>query len=401
MLFDAAVRGFGVRISASGGKSFVAQYRVAGIKRRMALGEFGTLTVDQARNRARAVLGKAAEGRDPFSEARARADAHRSAQAEAKTQAATDAFTVERLVVEWRNDRAEDRRAAYLHEVETTLHRNLPDWMTRPAASITPDDAIAALARIKLERSTVAANRTKSYAGAVFSWAAARRQLPSNPLKALPRPGDETPRERVLAHEEIAAIWRGCDALSAPLAGFVRVLLLTAQRREEVASMRWSELDDPASPTLWTLPGRRAKNHRTHLVHLSEPVREILKVLPRIAGSPFVFTSRGDNALSAYSFAKNKIIAELRKKGTEIADWRYHDFRRSCVTHLAGLGVPPHISDKLLNHTGGAIAGVAAIYQRNQFLEERQRALDIWANYVTAAVKGKPLNVVPLARAVA
>jgi len=206
LLFDSTVRGFGVRISASGGKSFIAQYRAAGVRRRVALGDFGTLTVEQGRQRARAVLGQAAEGRDPFAEAKAKDTATRAAQDAAKRKEVADAFTFEKLVEGWVDARSADLRAIYLVEARRSLRHNLPDWLSRPASSITTDEAIEALDDLKAEKGTYTANRTKAYASAAFSWAVVRRRLATNPLKGVERPGKEKGRETVLSADDIAAI---------------------------------------------------------------------------------------------------------------------------------------------------------------------------------------------------
>jgi integrase len=159
------------------------------------------------------------------------------------------------------------------------------------------------------------------------------------------------------------------------------LLLLTAQRREEVAALRWSELS--ADLSIWALPGSRAKNGRAHVVHLADPARAILASVPRIVGQDLVFSVTGTTAPSGFSKAKLALDAATAKEtGAEIAGWRFHDFRRTAVTWLAGAGFPPHVADRLLNHVGGSIQGVAAIYQRSEFLAERKAALAAWGAHV-------------------
>ncbi len=401
LVFDGELRGFGVRVGSNGKKSFVAQYTGPTGKRRMALGAFGVLTVDAARKSALAVLGAVAERRDPVAEERAKAAAQRAAEAAAKGKAAADAFTFGKLAEAWRAAREGDRRHSYLYEAASCLKRNLPDWQDRPAAAMTIPDAVLALDQIKREKGVVAANRTQAYARAAYSWAVKRQMLAINPFRGIDRPGREAPRERVLTTEECGAIWRACEALPSVRGAFVRVLLLTLTRRDEVASMQWAELDNPADPTLWTLPGARTKNGKPHIVHLSEPVRAALRALPKVAGNPSVFIggSRA-GAIGHFSGMKAGIVEALAAAGDDMPDWRFHDFRRAGVTALADMGIAPHVADRLLNHITGSIQGVAAIYQRAEFLAERKAALDAWAAHVLAAAEGKakPDNVVALRR---
>jgi integrase len=394
LVFDGELRGFGVRVTTGGGKIFLVQYPSPLGKRRIRLGPFGTLTVEDARREAKVVLGHVARGGDPFADRRAVATA-----AHAAAQVA--AYTFGTMVAGWSTARSGDRRQSYIKEAVACVTRNLPAWWERPAASITVKDAVAALDAVRSERGIVAANRTLAYARAAYSWALRRESVPLNPLKGIERPGREVPRERVLSADELGAIWRASETLSPVRCAFVRVLMLTMQRLGEVESMRWSELDQPNEPTVWALPGERAKNGKPHLIHLAEAVRLLLRGLPVLQGNPFVFAGEEGNPIDGSSNTKAKIEKKLGTLGVTIADWRFHDFRRAGVTALAGMGFAPHVCDRLLNHVTGSIQGVAAVYQRHEFLAERKAALDAWAAYVVEAAEGKtaPTNVVAFERA--
>ncbi len=388
LLFDADLRGFGLRVGVNGNKTFIAQYRSPAGVRRMVLGAFGTLTVKEARKRAKAVLGDVAKGQDPFAERKA-------AVAAQKAAAAVDAFTVRALVDAWQAAREGDRRASYLSVASGSLRRHFAAWLDRPAASITVAEAVLALDRIKAGAGPTAANRALAYGRAAFGWACKRHTLASNPFHRLEAPSRERARDRVLSAEEIGAIWQAVDGLTAPYGPFVRVLMLTLQRREEVAALRWDELS--ADLTTWTLPAERAKNGRAHVVHLPEPVRAILGALPRRRDCPFVFPADSGRPISAFSAAKRKLDAAITAKRDEagieppaLPAWTLHDFRRAGVTELAGMGFAPHICDRLLNHVSGAIRGVAAVYQKAEFLAERKAALEAWAKHVLAAAEARP-----------
>ena len=171
--------------------------------------------------------------------------------------------------------------------------------------------------------------------------------------------------------------------------------------------MRWAELSGDLST--WTIPAERAKNRRAHLVHLSQLARAVLGGVPREEGQELVFAAASRSAdgkqvqITGFSDVRARLQAAIaaeragaarprRKKGEggykraePVADWRLHDFRRTGVTRLAGLGVAPHVADRILNHVHGAIRGVAAVYQRNEFLAERRAALELWTAHVEKA----------------
>ncbi len=360
--------------------------------RTFTLGKPETHSPEAARTEAGKLKGEVQAGGSPAEKRKAAIAANRAAEAEA-----AKALTFGELINAWATARTADRRPSYLREAGNCLRRNLSQWLDRPAKSITLAEAVHALDEIKAEKGTVAANRTQAYARAAYSWALKRQMLTANPFRGIERPGRETARERVLTAEEMGAIWQACDALPPVRAAFVRVLMLTMQRRDEVASMRWAELD--LDKAIWTLPGERAKNRRTHVVHLADPARAILAGSPVQRDNPCVFAGRGRaGAIGAFSKTKAILDTALAEAGHKLGDWRFHDFRRSGVTELARIGFPPHVCDRILNHVTGAIQGVAAVYQRFEFLDQRKAALDAWAAQVIAAAEGRQptSNVVPI-----
>ena len=470
LLFDAALPGFGLRVSASGAKTFLVQYRGVGrAVRRIPLGRFGTLTPDEARKRARALLGRVADGRDPVGEKRAEAAAAVEAAAVAKQGAAKDAFTFATLVAGWVEARTGNRRPRYLEEARSTLRRSFADFLDRPAGSITPQDVVLALDGVRTDRGPIAANRSLAYARAAYGWALRRHAITTNPFHGLEAGAREVSRDRVLSEEEVGALWRATAALGPDQAAFIRVLVLCLQRRDETVGMRWSELD--LDRAIWAIPATRMKAGRPHTVHLAAPVVALLHDRPRINRSDFVFAGQDPTRpLSGFAAMKRRLVAAmnvegmrwteldldrgtwvvsgsrsktgrphvvhlsplaveiLRAKaqldgldfvfaghdcedpgsdlikvkrdlaviasaeGIEPPDWRLHDLRRSGVTHLAHAGVAPHVADKLLAHQSGTISGVAAVYQRAEFMEERRRALDLWSRIVLGAAEGQAVS---------
>ena len=160
----------------------------------------------------------------------------------------------------------------------------------------------------------------------------------------------------------------------------MRFLALTGQRRDEVGRLTWEQVD--LQRAAWIIPAEHAKNGKPHVVHLSESARNLLIGMPRAGG--LVFTTDGQKPFQGYSKAKARLD---RLAG--VSDLTLHDLRRTVVSGMARLGVAPHVADKVLNHQGGTISGVAAVYQRHEFLAERKEALDRWASHLDVSVQGQ------------
>ena len=384
LVFDDQLPGFGVRVTKRGGRTFLVQYRVAGTRRRLVLGTFGTLATEEARKRAKAALGKVAAGEDPFAQKRATAEAKRAERAAEAARKADEALTFGKLVESWLEARKGSRRPSYLDEAGRSLRRNFPQWAGRPASSITVAEAVRALDDIKRSSGPIAANRGLAYARAVFSWACRRQMLQNSPLRGLERPARESSRERVLTIAEVGAIWRAAGEIGEPYGPAIRLLLLTLTRREETAGMRRAELDNEAQPRTWTIPAARAKNGRAHIVHLADPARELLRSVSLREGSDFVFSGKS-GGLTGWSNAVARLKAVLAARGENLEDWRLHDFRRAGVTYLASVGIAPHVADRLLAHQTGSLNSIAVVYQRHGFEAERRAALEAWAEAVLSS----------------
>jgi integrase len=404
LAFDTVCRGLGVRATAGGNRVFIVQWTDAatGRKQREPLGVWGSITVEQARAAARARLGRVAQGINPMAErAQAKAeDQERRALAAAAREEAR--FSLADLIAQWAKLHLAGKRERYATEAQRALRVAFAPHLARPASALTHAAVTTVLDKLAGDGKAPIAGRTMAYGRACFGWAVKRRRLLANPFAGLPViQGANPSRDRVLTDAETRTIWRGAGALGHPFGPMVRLLLLTAQRREEVAALRWSELSVDLS--IWTLPAARAKNRRAHVVHLAEPARKILAGIQHIAGQDLVFSTTGTTPPRGFSKAKLRLDAAIANEpgaddAKPTAGWRLHDFRRTAVTWLAGAGFPPHVADRLLNHVGGSITGVAAVYQRGEFLAERKAALDAWAVHV---VEGRPPagNVLPLLRA--
>ena len=195
-----------------------------------------------------------------------------------------------------------------------------------------------------------------------------------------------------------------------PFGPFVQALILTAQRRDEVAGMRRRELKDGGA--LWTIPGERTKNGVEHDVPLVPAAQSLVASVPRVVATDYLFTTTGKGPVSGYSKAKQRldatILAIARKAAADrgenpaeviIQPWRLHDLRRTAASGIARLGVPVHVIESILNHRSGQISGVAAVYNRHSYLPEKRRALESWANYLLQLVEVRSSKAAALAGA--
>jgi integrase len=288
---------------------------------------------------------------------------------------------------------AQEWRRIFTHDV-------LPAWASRLLSEVGKGDVLVVIndkaasreiARKGMtEGATVQANRTLTRLKTFMGWCIANDLLTADPTIGVRAVAKEKPRDRVLSDAEIARLWAACDKLHrAPYYGaLIRLLLLTAARRSEVAGMCWSELNN----NVWTIPGSRSKNGREHIIHLSDLAMEVLATVPRQEGRDYLF-SIGQHPVSDFVRPKAKLDAAIGA-----TDWTIHDLRRTATTGMARLGIPPHVADKILNHTGGTIRGVAAIYNRFQYNDERKTALEAWGRFVETLVKSRSSNVVSIGR---
>jgi integrase len=229
-----------------------------------------------------------------------------------------------------------------------------------------------------------AANKLLKVIKTFFGWCIGRAILEASPAHGLSAPAREKARDRVLSDGELVAIIKAARQINGPYGAVVELLALTGQRREEVAQLTWDELD--LARQLWTIPAARTKNAKPHILHLSKQSVEVLTGVPKIG--EFVFSVSGSKPFQSFS----KFKRELDEK-SGVRDWRLHDLRRTCVSGMARLGVPPHVADKVLNHQSGTISGVAAVYQRHEFLAERRDALDQWGGHIGRLLQGCALRV--------
>ncbi len=360
--WDESLPGFGVKVTPVGRKVFIVLYRTSGAGSRLrkyTIGPYGRVTLHVARNEAQRVLAARTEGRDPATEKR-----------EARRRLVTD--RVDDLVEGFIKQHASKRRSGA--EIGRILKREIVGrWGSRSVHEIKRRDIIELVSEVVDRGAPVAANKTLKVAKTFFGWCVGKAILDRSPCEGVKPPTREVTRDRVLSDEELGRVIKAAREIGRAFGGIVELLALTAQRRDEVAQLTWDELD--LDKRVWTMPGSRTKNGKPHIVHLSEPATRVIKSRPR-SGVAYVF-GNGDKPFSGFSRAKR----ELDEK-SQILGWRLHDLRRTAVSGMARLGVAPHVADKILNHTAGTISGVAAVYQRHEFMAERKEALDAWGGHV-------------------
>ena len=401
LFFDEALKGFGVRVGANGKRTFVFQYKTAGKVWRTTLGTFGTeLTTAQARKKAEALRGQVRDARDPIAERRkAKADAAKAA-AEERAAKAVAIYTVDRLIEQWTEHHLSERSESYRKRVPSELRRVLKPWLEVSAAAFARTDAVQALDASKSGSGPIAANRARAAARACWAWAVKRGALELNPWEATPKPSRENSRERVLTDEEIGDLWNCAGKLGEPWSGIFRTLLLTGQRRGEVAGMLWDELDLKAGT--WAIPKERTKNHRSHSVPVLSETAAVIGAAPRRKDAVLVFEGARKTTPSGFGKIKGRLDAlmlELAvKRGAKLAPWTTHDIRRSVATGLQKLGVRLEVTEALLNHVSGSRSGIVGVYQRHGWDKEKRAALEAWTAHVLACASEKTAtsNVVQL-----
>lgn len=371
-------KGLALRVRPDQSRTWLFFYRFGGSQKRLTIGAASNdqsgWTFDKARVRARSYRVAVDDNRDP----RAERDAIR-AEARAAEGAKTLGETVEAYLIARQPEmkpRSHSEVARHLRTQWKPLHKHrLHD--------ITADMVADRLKVIGNTSGPVARNRARSSLSAMYAWAIIERfsePRPVNPVADTGKVAESGGRERVLSDTELAAIWIACPATG--YGRIVRLLMLTAQRREEIGGLRWQEIDSPDAQgkALIALPGERTKNGRAHDVPLSTLALEVLEEQPRMAGRDLVF-GEGEGGYSGWSRSKAAL-----DEACGVSGWTLHDLRRTAATRMADLGVQPHVIEAILNHISGHKAGVAGIYNRSTYAAEKRSALDLWANHIRTIV---------------
>jgi integrase len=425
LIFDDEQRGLAVRVTVSGSHTYLCQYTLHGQKWRVPLGACSALSLSSAREAAATIMGDVAKGRNPAAERKEAAAAERARRTR-------DRLTLRVLIEDWNRLHLTHRRPSYAKEAVRALHSAFADHLDDAAEDLDRTVVVRALDGLTRRRrredgggaeklkGTAMTGRTATYGRAAFAWAVKRGAVRVNPFADLPVSKGIAKRERVLSDEEIGEIWRAAGRLTAPYGAIIRLLMLTGQRRGEVAGMSWGEISEDLAT--WSMPGERTKNGAPHMVPLSAPARDLLEaslpghegdtsraiegrraketlVLPGALGTPFAGWSKAKAALDkAVMDTHAKTSANAGTNPAPLAPWSVHDLRRTVATGLQRLGVRLEVTEAVLNHISGSRGGIAGVYQRHDWAAEKRAALDAWAAHVIAAAErhANPSKVVRL-----
>jgi len=403
-------------VQPTGSKSWCVRFRRGRTTAKLTLGPWSDtelegepaigqpLTLAAARRLAAKVQQDRALGRDPVAE--------RAKLKEARRQDAANTFdgwarswVTEYAMKRQRRWREGARRLGF--DVSQPEKGLAARWRDRPIASISKNDISTLLREVHrrgipgLEcRAGVGCDSRKRAMGQMlselFSWLVGENVIRDDPTAGTRLPNQGKARERVLSGAELGALWHSAGEVGEPWRGAIRLLILTGQRVGEVAAgankgEQWGMRRSELSPDLatWTIPGARTKNHQTHVVPLSAAAREVIARSLRIDGSPYVFTTNGTAPVCLGSKVKEKLDnAMAARLGAAPPPWRLHDIRRTVATGLERNGVGLQVTEAILNHVSGSKAGVAGIYQRHTYPEEKRAALEDWAGAVSWLARG-------------
>jgi integrase len=370
---DKTLKGFGLRVRRDAGgtirRSYFVQYRLGGQQRRRKIK--GVADVDKARQKAITMLGKVHEGIDPAAER----DAERAATALIFNAAVEQYLDLKKLKV-----RNSSLRLSTLYltgpQYFASLHK-------KPLTKITRSDVSARLDAIYMASGAPTASQARKHLSAFFVWCLSRGHCLQNPVVATEAVKSGPGRERVLNDDELRAVWNACQ--DDDLGRIIKLLILTGCRCSEIGGLRWSEIDLDAGTI--SLPPERCKNGRAHKLTLPPMAMEIIRSVPQRVGRDHLF---GDRANGFTSWAKQHSL------GDGITEpWTLHDLRRSAATHMAEIGIQPHIIEAVLNHASGHKAGIAGIYNRATYAREMKNALAVWSDHVASIVAGSERKVIP------
>jgi integrase len=382
-------RGFGIRVTANGVRAFVLDYRIQQRQYRYTIGTWPDWSALRAVHEARELRQRVDRGENPLDD--------RAPPPTVKSVADVIDDFLKRYV----QAPAHPLRAA--REYERALRRQVAPRIGKvPLYDLRRSQIVGILDQIEDQHGAVQADRTLAYFRKCLNWHAARDDRfvpPIVPGMARTRPKEHA-RERNLSDDEIRAVW---PWLTGTFGALVKTLLLTAQRRNEVAGMTWDEIDKDG---VWTIPGERHKAKRASAVPLSQAARAVIEAQPRIAGCEHVFAGRARTGhgrgiekpvrrpFSGFSKAKpalDKAVAKARG-GEFLPNWTLHDLRRTAKTLMARAGVRPDISERVLGHV---IPGVEGVYDRHSYLDEKREALERLATTVERILNPIPANILP------
>jgi integrase len=359
---DETIPGFGIRVSQGGSKSFVLNYGIP--KKRFTIGRYPVITLSEARGEARKKLAAHTLGQDVLESISFDAAKERYLAACKKKN-----------------------RPRTVQEYEWLL-RNFQYGRT-PLNLITRRDVSISLDKLRDRPGTE--NHALMAVKVFLTWCVSEGYLETNPAIYLKQRSPSQARERILNDRELAKVWHMAVATPYPYGRIVQLLILTGQRRSEIASLRWDWIDTKAQMITW--PGTFTKNKRSHILPYGNMAKAIIDELPHIDDSPYVFPAarshvNGVETTIFNGWAKSK--REFSKSFPGIDHFTLHDLRRTFSSKMAQIGTPLHVTEKLLNHVSGSFSGVAGVYNRYTYAPEMRAAIDRYEESLMELFSQKP-----------
>jgi integrase len=384
---DAICPGLYLVVQPAGAKSWAVRYRADGKPVKLTLARYPRMGLSDARDAARAALRDVAKGEDPAARKRAQKEAGGSTVADH-----ADVFVTKH---------ARPRNRSWQEQKRHLDVYVVPTLGARDVATITRRDVIdlldkIAAGKLKTRREDgkravrggpTQANRVLTTVRRLFNWLVERDVIPASPVAGVKAPAPETRRDRVLTDDELRDVWTAAEAVGHPVAALVKLLVLTAARRDEIGAARWSWVQAGAI----VIPSDAYKTGRGHLIPLVSTAQTIVDSLPRVDGSEWLFPARGttERPVSGYSDMKERVDAAIGKARTQrgadpMPKWTFHDLRRTARTGLSALKVPPHVAEAVLGHV---LPGIQGVYDHYAYADEKRAALEAWAAHVAVVTK--------------
>lgn len=355
--------GLRVRVAPSGMKTWVYEKRIrGGPLRSHTLGRFPVISLSEAREKAIVLEKEAMEGKDRKVEI-------------------VGQETVSAVLDKYEQLHLTNLRTG--KERRKQLNTALAKYMDTPISKLERRNFQSFIDQVAATGSLVHANRYKAALSAFSGFAWQRGYIDQNIGAGLPNALREKPRDRVLTIDEVRAIYDAAEFLSPLWKPCIRLLILTAQRRSDIAGLRFTEID--LEKQRFDLPAARTKSGRAHIVHLSDPALELVEALkPEDSRGPtcdLLFSTTGKTPVSGFS----KVKQQLDEMLPDLEPWRFHDFRTAFATAMAESGASEGVVDRVLNHSASASAAsaVARVYNHSKQLKQRAAVLDHWSVLVT------------------
>jgi integrase len=375
-LTDSELRGLSARISPTGRVTWIASKSIGrgkGSTQRVVLGHYPGMSLDQARIEAGQTISRLARGEDVHSQVKQAKRAKRE-----RLQCPTIKDAAQDYLREWSAKTRRSASGAYEKSVRLRFDNIIiPELGASTRINAVTKADIRSLLKTRKDAGRFQAARSLfAQLRPFFDWCLHEEYISISPCVGVQPPDAAKERQHKLTDAEIKALL----AVAIP---YFKVLLLTAQRRTEVASIQWSELNLDKGE--WVIPSSKTKNGREHLVPLSPAVVAILRSLPQRKPSEYAFGKYPDAPFSGFSKATRELqadmLSKLRESDTEAAqsDWRIHDLRRTAASGMASIGIQPHVIEAVLNHTP---VKLQRTYQVYLYAKEKKEALQVWADHI-------------------